>query len=272
MKETLKFTFSIIGTALLTALFIFLIFYLMFTNGVITYPQISPTAVVAQTAIPGVNNPSSNSAPTLTYDDALKTYENIAASSIQASERALNIMVTVFSAIMGLSAIASGLGVYLYKTSDEAGKKAVAAENSAQKAQLATDNAITKLNELSSKYIELNDRYSLLMQEYNDLRAKTLDLNKAIQERDQEHITQERYVESQQWHSWHKWIHLNDITGWHELKEHATYENGLMPSVRAQIDMELTKLQRKKDELSANEKDFKKKLTSLLEIKPRENT
>lgn len=269
MKTLIKYLSSIVGTALLTSLFIFIIYHLVTANRLVNFQQISVAPVPP--TLQG-NTPSTTTSPTLTYDSALNTYENIAISSIQASERALNIMVTVFSAIMGLATVASGLGVYLYRTSSEAGKKAEAAEVSAQKAQTAVDVATTKLNDLSGKYIELSDRYSVLMQEYNDLRAKTLDLNKAIQARDQDQITQERYVESQQWHSWHKWIHLNDTTGWYELKEHATYENGLTPLLRAQIEMELAKLQRKKEDLSVSEKDFKKKLISLLEIKPKEIT
>ena len=219
------------------------------------------------------NSPASPSVPNtsapLNYADALHTYEVVATSAIQASERTLNLMVAMFTAIIGLAALAAGVASYLYKTAKEAEERAKSAEVSSQVAKTAAENANQQLLTLSKNYIELNNRYTDTLQNYIEVRNKTLSLDAAIQARERGEISQDRYIEAQQWNSWHKWVDLKQETGWHELKAHQSQEIGLLPAIRVAIEMELARVFRGKSDtdLSQQDKEYKQRLVSLLEIK-----
>ena len=226
----------------------------------------------SQTAIQPTPITVSNTPITLTplaYADALHTYEVVATTAIQSSERTLNFMVAVFTAIIGLAAIAAGAASFIYKTSREAEERAKSAEISAQSAKSSAENSNQQLTTLSKNYIELNNRYTDTLRDYIEIRNKTLSLDAAIQARERGEISQDRYIEAQQWNSWHKWIDLKQETGWHELRAHQAHEIGLVPAIRVAIEIELARVYRGKSdsELSQVDKEFKQRLTSLLEIR-----
>ena len=224
-------------------------------------------------ATPTLVSINSNTPVPLNYNDALHTYELVATTAIQSSERTLNLMVAMFTAIIGLAALAAGAASFLYKTAREAEEKAKSAEISAQSAKSSAESANQQLITLSKNYIELNNRYTDMTQNYIEVRNKTLSLDAAIQARERGEISQDRYIEAQQWNSWHKWVDLRQETGWHELQAHKSHEIGLLPAIRVVIEMELARVFRGKldADLSQQERDFKQRLISLLEIKFNKN-
>jgi len=258
----LKSLASILLTAILAVIILLVIFWIV--------PDTLPLSrsQALNQAMP-VASPSSAVIPNpLSYGDALHTYELVATTAIQASERALNLMVAMFTAIIGLAALAARVASNLDKTTKEAGDKAKLAEISAEAAKLSAENANQQLITLSKSYIELNNRFSDTLQSYMEIRNKTLTLDAAIQAREEGAITQERYLEAYQWNSWHKWVDLHQETGWHELKVHRAKESGLVPAIRVAIEMELARFRGKPDsDMSKKEKEYKEKLISLLEIK-----
>jgi uncharacterized membrane protein YeiB len=205
----------------------------------------------------------------LAYADALHTYEVVATTAIQSSERTLNLMVAMFTALIGLAALAAAAASFIYKTSREAEERAKSAEISALSAKNAAENANQQLTTLSKNYIDLNNRYTDTLRDYIEIRNKTMSLDAAIQAREKGEISQDRYIEAQHWNSWHKWVDLKQETGWHELKAHQAQEIGLVPAVRFAIEVELARVSRGKSEseLSSQDKEYKQRLISLLEIK-----
>jgi len=267
MKKILTAVFQKLISPLLTAIFIFGFFYLFIE---LEHVQLSNNPLKSSPTNTPIATLIAPTTPTLTYDNALSTYANIASSSIDASERALNIMVTVFLAIMGLAAVASGLAVYLYKTSSDATKKAQTAEDAAQNAKNSVDRANLQLNNLSEQYLELNKSYIFLLQQSNELREKTLTFDAALQAGDRGEISRERLIEAQQWQSFNKWVNRNNKLGRKELIELASNEPGLLPPIRIAIEMELAKIREKGNNLSQEEKEFMKQLIDLRDIKPNE--
>jgi hypothetical protein len=263
MKEFFINAGKKIITSAITAFFIMLFLY----AGYILLPKSFPANTPTTTPPTVSPSPNTQSSP-LTYDSALSTYELIAARSIEASERALNIMISVFSVIMGLTAIASGLAVYLYKTTNEASKQAQLAQEAAELAKNAADKASTQLVSLSEKYIELNKSYISLLQQSTELRATTYSIETALQAADLGEITPERVMETQQWYSWHKWTNQGNKLGWNELVEHASSGIGLVTPIRVAIEIELGKLLDKGEALTPKEVDKKSKLTKLRDIRP----
>jgi hypothetical protein len=205
----------------------------------------------------------------LAYTDALHTYELVATTAIQSAERTLNLMVAMFTALIGLAALAAGAASFLYKTARNADERAKSAELSSQDAKNAAESANKQLITLSNNYIELNNRYTDAIQNLIEIRNKTLSIDAAMQAREKGEISQDRYIEAQQWNSWHKWVDLKQETGWHELKVHQTLEIGLMPAIRVAIEMELARAFRgiQDKDLSPQDKEYKQRLISLLEIK-----
>lgn len=250
--------------ALLISIVVIFIFWILSGTSLFTNNQfqlVQPSTVTS-TAVSATPVP-------LNYTDALHTYELVATTAIQSAERTLNLMVAMFTAIIGLAALAAGAASFLYKTAREADERAKSAEVSAQAAKTAAENANQQLITLSKNYIELNNRYTDTLQNYIEVRNKTLSLDAAIQAREKGEISQDRYIEAQQWNSWHKWVDLRQETGWHELKAHQSQEIGLLPPIRVAIEMELARAFRGKSDadLSQQDKDYKQRLISLLEIK-----
>lgn len=267
MKSNLISAIKFLASSLFTALFIISIVALVLWK----LPRIAPvnSSQIINPLITSTPQVPSNVSTPLNYGDALHTYELVATTAIQSSERALNLMVAMFTAIIGLAALAAGAASFLYKTAREADDKAKLAEISAQAAKTSAENANQQLLTLSKNYIELNNRFADTLQNYMEIRNKTLSLDAAMQAREKGEISQERYLEAQQWNSWHKWVDLKQETGWHELKAYQAQESGLVPAIRVAIEMELARAFRDKsdNDLSKQEKDFKQKLLSLLEVK-----
>ena len=262
----LKFLASTLLSAILIILLMTVIFWVL--PDVFPFPKNQVMVTATSVAIPAT---PVTPAP-LNYNDALHTYELVATSAIQSAERALNLMVAMFTAIIGLAALAAGAASYLYKTAKESADNSKLAELSAQSAKISAENANRQMNTLSNSYIELNNRFTDTLQSYMEIRNKTLSLDAAIQAREEGAISQERYLEAQQWNSWHKWVDLQQETGWHELKVHRVKESGLVPAIRVAIEMELARFRGKPDtDLSKKEKEYKEKLISLLEIKSKNN-
>jgi len=261
------FSSTLLNAILISLLVIFILWMLqgvpLFSRGQVSLVQ-TPVVAPSTTSVTPVP---------LNYNDALHTYELVATTAIQSSERTLNLMVAMFTAIIGLAALAAGAASFLYKTAREADERAKSAEISAQAAKNAAENANQQLTTLSKNYIELNNRYTDTLQNYIEIRNKTLSLDAAIQAREKGEISQDRYIEAQQWNSWHKWVDLSQETGWHELKAHQSQEIGLLPAIRVAIEMELARVFRGKSDadLSQQDKDYKQRLVSLLEIKFNKN-
>jgi len=107
------------------------------------FPKVLPvlnSRPLAQ-ATPTLVSINSNTPVPLNYNDALHTYELVATTAIQSSERTLNLMVAMFTAIIGLAALAAGAASFLYKTAREAEEKAKSAEISAQSAKSSAESA-----------------------------------------------------------------------------------------------------------------------------------
>lgn len=268
MKNKLVAILKFLGSTLLSAILILVLVIGIYwaLPGVSFFPKNQNLAQAMPTAL---LPPVSSTPVPLTYDQALHTYEVVATAAIQSSERALNLMVAMFTAIIGLAALAAAAASYLYKTTREAEDKAKSAEASAQTAKAAAENANQQLNMLSKNYIELNNRLTDVLQNYMEIRNKTLSLDAAIQAREEGEISQERYIEAQQMNSWHKWMNMKQEIGWRELKAHKSQGSGLVPAIRVAIEMELARSFRGKQdsELNKQEKILKERLISLLEIK-----
>jgi hypothetical protein len=262
----LKFLTSTFLTATLIVVLITILLWVF--PGILPFSNNQVVTATTSVALPTV----SVTAVPLDYNDALHTYELVATAAIQSSERALNLMVAMFTAIIGLAALAAGVASSIYKTARESGDKAKLAELSAQSAKISAENANQQMITLSRNYIDLNNRFTDTLQSYMEIRNKTLSLDAAIQAREEGIISQERYVEAQQWNSWHKWVDLQQDTGWRELKVHRAKESGLVPAIRVAIEMELARFRGKTDtDLSKKEKEYKEKLISLLEMKSKNN-
>lgn len=101
-----------------------------------------------------------------------------------------------------------------------------------------------------------------------------LSLHIAIQAWEKGEITKERYIEAQQWNSWQKWNYLKQEVGWQELRAYQSQEYGIVPFIKNVLKLELTALTRFKSDtdLTQEEKEYKRKLISLLEIKKNKST
>lgn len=210
---------------------------------------------------------------TLGYADALQTYEKIASSAISASERALNSMQWLMGAIIGLVAMAAASAAYLFRASKDTADKAKSAEVAAQSAQVAAETAVQQLKMLSDEYVKLTDNYHDMTQRYIELKNETLSLDAAIRDWSRGEIPQGKLIESQQWHSWQKWTHEKDETGWLELRENVSAPDGLVPAVRTAIELELSRLRRKTSKsgsITAREKEYEQRLQTLLHASSKE--
>lgn len=269
MKKNLLMFLKFLGSTLLNAIFI--VGLILGISWLLPNISLLSNSRILTPAIPtaSVSLPVSGTPAPLNYDDALHTYEVVATTAIQSSERALNLMVAMFTAFIGLAALAAAAASYLYNTTREADERAKSAEISAQAAKAAAENANQQLNTLSTNYIELNNRFTDILQNYIEIRNQTLSLDAAIQAREKGEISEERQIESEQWRSWHKWMDMNDQTGWHELKERKNQGKDLVPAVRIAIELEMARAFRGKQDskLTEKEKTLKNRLISLLEIK-----
>jgi hypothetical protein len=210
---------------------------------------------------------------TLTYGDALKTYEEVATCAIRASERALDTIKWLVSALFGLTAVAAGVATYLFKTTSEAdkiakeaeekaqsaGEKAWLAEAAAQAAREAADSARSQLDTLTAQYLRISEQYV-------DLKAKTLSLDTMLQAWDRGEIPRYTVTGAQQWESWAKWQKQKDDTGWHELKDAVDWGDGLTSAVRLAAEMELKRVQRRasKTGSQSDEEEYEGHLQDLL--------
>lgn len=129
-----------------------------------------------------VSTPSTPPAPatvtvitsTLSYGDALKTYEEIAAKAIEASERALNMMKWLVGAIFALITLASSAAAYLFKTAKLADERSKSAEISAQKVYESTIASRAQVELLSQKLTSLDDKtqqIDVVLKDLSDLKA-----------------------------------------------------------------------------------------------------
>lgn len=208
---------------------------------------------------------------TLSYSDALQTYEHVATSAIQSSERALDVTKWLIGAFLALSTLAAGAAAYLYKTAKEAGDKAQRAEAAAQDARTAALKTENRINELSTQYAQLVEKYIEISKQYLEHRGTSSSLDRDLQSWEDGEITREKIIETQQWHSWHKWVNGKKTTGWTELFEIARFGDGLVPIVKAAIQVELENVKRKlisKTTPSDDENEYKKRLCNLLNIDP----
>jgi len=198
---------------------------------------------------------------TLSYGDALKTYENVATSAIYASERALDMTKWAVGAIFALSTIAAAIAAYVYRASHEAGDKAERAEEAARSMREAAERTQDLFQTLLERDVDLSRRYL-------DLESRTMRLQDAIGAYAQGVISEQQYKEAQQRHYWERWKVDDNVLGFQELKE-SIDADGIAPAVRIAIRGELGRLSRSTiqlgRELSNEEKDYRNKLLVLLE-------
>jgi len=96
-------------------------------------------------------------------------------------------------------------------------------------------------------------------------------LNNLLQAWERGEIPESMVVESNQWVSWHKWIHQGDVTGWAELIEAVRNGPGLSARIRSAIEWELSRVRKQAYEaggLSAREYERDEKLQALLHTSP----
>ncbi len=251
-----------IVSSLLTVSFLIATFFILqlYLPGMLTSPTIVPTTSPTQSTTTVIT-------PTLSYGDALKTYEGVATSAIRASERALDTIKWLVGAFFALTSVAAGVAAYLYKTAREAGEKAQLAEMAANEAKTAASATEQHIKDLTKQYIKLSERYIEISQQYVELKGKTLSLDSALEAWERGEISRGRFIEAQQWHSWQKWIERRDDTGWQELWETINYGDGLAPTVRSAVEMELEKIRTQAHDSgtqSVKEKSFEKQLRLLL--------
>lgn len=258
MKQSILSFFKIVLSSLLTVGFLVTALFLLRLNlSTGAPPTVAPVVSTTQGATTVIT-------PSLSYGDALKTYEGVATSAIHASERSLDMMKWLVGAFLALTTVATGVAAYLYKTARDTSERAQLAEVAAQGARAAAEAAEKQL-------VVLSDRYLGLSQQYLELKSKTLSLDAAIQAWDRGEITQGEFIESQQWHSWHKWTCLKNETGWHELREAALDGEGLMPIIRSAVDMEWNKVRQHASaggNQSDEDKEYERHLQFLRDAKP----
>lgn len=201
---------------------------------------------------------------TLSYGDALSTYEKTAASAIHAAERAVDSTKWLVGLILGLATLASAVAGYLYKTAREAGRKAAlaqagarAAEEAAAKAQDAADQAKGRVDVLSAAYQRLSD-------DYRQLERKTHSIDDAIQAYERKEISIDEYIARQQWFYWTTFKHRQDDISWYGLQELLSYGDRLPPDLRADILVELQKTLDKGDPTTDQQKHYEERLHALL--------
>jgi hypothetical protein len=255
MKRAISTMLRNILSSLLTVglLVIALLILWLYLPGVFSPPIAAPITSPASSTTTVITG-------TLSYGDALKTYEGVATSAIHASERALDTIKWLVGALFGLTTVATGVAAYLYKTAREAGEKAQLAEEAAQAAREAANSARGQLATLLERYIRLSEQYV-------ELKGKTLSLDAALQAWDRGEISRHKVIEAQQWGSWVKWQKQKDDTGWHELKEEADWGGGLTPVVRLAVEMELERVRRqasKTGSQSDEENEYEQRLQNLL--------
>jgi len=276
MKRLVSAVWRYILSSLFTVGFLVIALLILrpYLPGVFSSPTTAPTTSPTPSATTVITN-------TLSYGDALKTYEEVATCAIRASERALDTIKWLVGALFGLTAVATGVAAYLYKTTSEAdkiakeadkiakeaeekaqsaGEKARLAEAAAQSAKEAADSARGQLDTLIERYIRISEQYV-------ELKAKTLSLDTMLQAWDRGEIPRYTVTEAQQWESWVKWQKQKDDTGWHELKETVDWGDGLTPAVRLAAEMELKRVQRQASETggqSDEEKEYEQRLQALL--------
>jgi hypothetical protein len=200
---------------------------------------------------------------TLSYGDALGTYEKIAAKAIEASDTALETMKWVLGSVL---AIAVGVVTYLYKISQEAAQRSKLAESKAQDAQNDAADVRNQINDLSKRFDRLSERYMTLHESYANLKGETVSLSAALQAWDKGDISQDELIEAQQLHSWRKWIQRKDETGFRELLEDVRSGDGLVASMRSLVEEELAKVRERteRERPSSGDELYEQRLQLLL--------
>jgi len=122
-------------------------------QGVTSTPTIEPSPTVSLT--PTV---APTPAGALTYDDALKTYENVATEAIKASGRVLDIIKWLIASIVALIGVAASLIAYLVNRAQTASDVAKEAKTSASEAAQLAKRSAERVNTLSTKVEKIGER------------------------------------------------------------------------------------------------------------------
>ena len=146
---------SILAAIVLVGTFLYIQYRVPLSININANPQLSPTP-----------QPNITIVSTLSYSDALQTYEHVATSAIQSSERALDVTKWLIGAFLALSTLATGAATYLYQTAKEAGDKAQRAEAAAQDSRTAAINTENRINVLSTQYVQLVEKYIEISKQY----------------------------------------------------------------------------------------------------------
>lgn len=251
-KEMIVSVLKNITSFVLTALLIVASLYLLI-------PQITKNQTITNaipTALPAVSTP-------ITYGDALNTYQNIASSAIQASERAMNSIMWIVGAMIALSTGAAGVGAYLYRTARDTSERAREATKASAEAKIAATEAKVQLDLLKNDYSELFGQYKELFNQFTELKLKTKPLHELLNAWEKGEIPDSEIQEAMQLSSWHKWIKDKNDIGWFELAEIIPIQ-GLNPKLRSLLRLELEKIEKEKKRSKAVQL-HKKRLMSLLD-------
>lgn len=232
MRSTMKLIFTVLIASLIVAAIVLIVIYLLPPDSTASV-RLLLFGPQASSSSPLISAPIVTTS--LSYGDALKTYEGVATYAIHASERTLDSIKWLVGAFIGLTVLAAGTATYLYKTAKVAEEKFKAAEAASQRADSAAES-------MRKQMAIMSDRYISVIQKYEELKSTTLSLDAAIQRWGRGEISREQMETAQQWHSWQKWVHHKSEIGWKEMEQHSL--NGLTPAMRSIVETELERVQR----------------------------
>lgn len=219
-------------------------------NQIQAQPTLTPTASPVAT---------SQAVPVTATVNPIDIIAQVSEHTMQTSSNVITLMQWLVATVVTVSIAAAGA---FWHSERETAKKIAKIERD----QNALSETLIKVeNQISGLFYE----HFSVQQDLHDLPNRMLPYEEAVKAFEAGKITKSELIESQVWHSWQKWIFLDDMTGFDELIVHKESQEGLPRSiVRAGISLfsELMDRQRHPGAFRQQDQDRLTKLSRLLNL------